>query len=223
MIACRAISKTYGQGTLATRVLDDVHLAIKPGEACVLLGPSGSGKTTLLSILGCLLTPTSGELYFDDVRLDTRNRGELSQVRRRSIGFVFQHSQLLPFLSVADNLRAVARNSGVERGCLDRRLSEATARLGIDGLLRRRPSELSGGQRQRVAIARALLHEPRVVLADEPTAALDWPTGLAAVELLIEQTRRANAALIAVTHDQRLVPLFDRVLDIDSGKVQERN
>jgi putative ABC transport system ATP-binding protein len=222
MIACRTISKTYGQGALAERVLDDVSLAFRPGETCVLLGPSGSGKTTLLSILGCLLTPTQGELYFGEERIDPRDRGRLSQVRRELIGFVFQHSQLLPFLNVADNLRAVARNSGVDRACLAQRIEETTTRLGIERLLRRRPNELSGGQRQRVAIARAILHRPRVVLADEPTAALDWPTGRATVELLVEQTRRAQAVLIAVTHDQRLIPFFDRVLDIDSGKVQER-
>jgi putative ABC transport system ATP-binding protein len=222
VLECRGVSKVYGSGTLAEPVLKDVSLSLGGGQACALLGPSGSGKTSLLSILGCLLTPTSGELWVDGCSVDYRSRRMLGELRRTRIGFVFQQAQLLPFLSMEGNLRVVGRNSGVEESDLNGRIDDLAGRLGIDRLLDKRPDHASGGQRQRVAIARALLHRPPVILADEPTAALDWANGEAVVRLLTEQARAERALLLTVTHDIRLLGYFDRVFHLEEGRVVER-
>jgi putative ABC transport system ATP-binding protein len=185
----------------------------------VLLGPSGSGKTTLLSVLGCLLRPSSGEVRLAGERVEYGRPAALALMRRRRIGFVFQHAQLLPFLSVEENVALVGRNLGLSTAETARRIGLLFARLDIEGLRGKRPHEVSGGQRQRVAIARALLHRPPVLLADEPTAALDWQHGEAAVRLLAGQAREEGALLIVVTHDTRLLPMFDRVLRIEGCRL----
>jgi putative ABC transport system ATP-binding protein len=220
-LECRDVGKVYGQGDLAETVLTGVSLILEAGQTCVLLGPSGSGKTTLLSILGCLLSPTEGQVLLDGVGVDYRSPRQLIELRRTRIGFVFQQSQLLPFLTVADNLAVVGRNCGIGRRELPDRIGELASQLGLGALLRKKPGQLSSGQRQRVAIARAVLHRPSVLLADEPTSALDWQHGQAAVRLLVEQSRREGTMLFAVTHDVRLVEWFDRVLHIDSGRLWE--
>jgi putative ABC transport system ATP-binding protein len=214
------LTKVYGSGPLTEETLRGASLRLHPGETCLLLGPSGSGKTTLLSILGCLLSPTAGELSLLGRRVDFGRPGELSQRRRREIGFVFQHPQLLPFLTLEENLRLVGCWEGV--GALAARIGELTERLGVAGLRGKMPGHTSGGQRQRFAVARALLHRPAVVLADEPTAALDRDNGDAVIELLIDEARRAGAALLTVSHDLRLVDRFDRVFHMDAGRVCER-
>ena len=221
VLACHRISKSYGHGELSETALSEVSLTFRRGETCVLLGPSGSGKTTLLSILGCLLTPTDGDFEIDGEKVTSPAASKMSELRRTKIGFVFQHSQLLAFLSIEENLRIVAWNAGLTKKDANARIHHLTERLDIARYLHRNPSELSGGQRQRVAIARALIHRPAIVLADEPTAALDWSNGQTVIRLLIEQAKEANSVLIVVTHDTRLVEHFDRVLYLDSGKVRE--
>jgi putative ABC transport system ATP-binding protein len=221
VLSCHRISKSYGQGALSETALAEVSLNFSRGETVILLGPSGSGKTTLLSILGCLLTPTEGDIEIDGEVAPKARRDKLSELRRRKIGFIFQHSQLLGFLTVAENLRIVANNAGLKPTESKARISHLTTRLDIANYLHRKPGELSGGQRQRVAIARALIHRPSIVLADEPTAALDWSNGQIVIRLLIEQAKEADAVLIVVTHDTRLVELFDRVLHLDSGRIRE--
>jgi putative ABC transport system ATP-binding protein len=221
VLECLGVCKTYGQGALAEDVLIDVSLSLERGQACVLLGPSGSGKTTLLSILGCLLCPSAGELRIDGRTVDHRWAGALTALRRRSIGFVFQHAQLLPFLTMEENVAVVGRNAAPAGADLGRRVGELLERLGIDTLRHKKPHQASGGQCQRVAIARALVHRPPILLADEPTAALDWANGETVIRLLIEQARREGALLIAVTHDTRMVPWFDRVFHLDSGRLSE--
>jgi putative ABC transport system ATP-binding protein len=222
VLECQDLRKSYGQGALAEPVLHGVTLALGRGEACVLLGPSGSGKTTLLSIFGCLLSPTSGALRIDGRVVDHAAPGQLVRLRRRQIGFVFQHAQLLPFLSVEQNIALVGRNAGLGRAEVARRVDELLARLDLAGLRGKTPDRVSGGQRQRVALARALVHRPPLILADEPTASLDWGNGQVVVRLLVEQARADHALLIAVTHDTRLLKWFDRVFHIDSGRVQEQ-
>lgn len=219
-LSCAGLTKTYGRGRLAQTALEGVELQFARGETCVLLGPSGSGKTTLLSILGCLLAPSGGELTIDGQPVPFGAPERLAELRSRKIGFVFQQPQLLPFLTVRENLETVGRNSHLTPGEIRLRIAYLVERLGIVSLVDRRPAELSGGQRQRAAIARALLHRPPVLLADEPTAALDWENGRAAVELLIEQARGEQALLIMVTHDERLARLFDRTLRLNSGRMQ---
>jgi putative ABC transport system ATP-binding protein len=186
----------------------------------MLLGPSGSGKTTFLSIVGCLLSPTDGAVELDGQPIDYTKKGRLTRLRRSHIGFVFQHAQLLPFLSVFENLRVVGANAGLSRKETKNRIHALLEQLGIARYAHRKPDDLSGGQRQRVSIARAALHRPRVILADEPTAALDWENGRAATRLLVEQARHDGALLIIVSHDTRLVPLFDRTVHLESGQLR---
>jgi putative ABC transport system ATP-binding protein len=221
VLRCENVRHAYGRGELAESVLLGVSASFAAGERCVLMGPSGSGKTTLLSILGCMLEPTAGELTVCGERVDWRSSGRLTRFRRAHLGFVFQHAQLLPFLTVAENLGVVGRNAGLSAKPLAGRIEELLGRLGIAALRHKKPDHLSGGQRQRVAIARAMLHRPAILLADEPTAALDWQQGEAAVRLLVEQARAEGAMLLAVTHDTRLLPLFRRVLRIEGGRLSE--
>ncbi|HET6880277.1 MAG TPA: ABC transporter ATP-binding protein [Pirellulales bacterium] len=220
---CQNLTHVYGRGDMAETALADVSLEFEAGETCVLMGPSGSGKTTLLSILGCLLTPTRGELYVCGEAVHAAPRHKLTALRRKAIGFVFQHAQLLPFLSLEDNLLVIGDNVGLSRHELKDRIDRLLERLDIGRLRRRRPHEVSGGQRQRFAVARALLHGPKIVLADEPTAALDWRHGEEAVKLLIEEARSAGALLITVTHDARLARLFERELHIENGRIVAGN
>ncbi len=212
---------TYTSGGTAQPVLNGVSVRLNRGEACLLLGPSGSGKTTLLSILGCLLTPSAGSMRIENEPVDFTSRQRLIKTRRRLIGFVFQQAQLLPFLSAEENVHIVLAN-----GKADGRSDLATTRaimdrLGIRHLARKKPGQLSVGERQRVSIARALAKKPAILLADEPTASLDWKNGQAAVQLLLEQARATNALLVAVSHDVRLVQMFDRVFELDNGELIE--
>ncbi len=213
--------KKYGDGELSEPVLHGVSLDLHAGESCLLMGPSGSGKTTLLSHLGCLLKPTSGTIQLDGRPVSFTNPAELAEVRRKSLGFVFQHAQLLPFLSVEENLALVARNSGMPEEEIAERSGELLGHLELEAQRCKPPGQLSGGQRQRVAIARSLIHSPSVVLADEPTAALDWSVGRKVVDLLIQEVREGGAALLVVTHDQRLLPMFDRSIRIEGGRLSE--
>jgi ABC-type lipoprotein export system ATPase subunit len=186
-----------------------------------MVGPSGSGKTTLLSILGCLLTPSSGKLTIDGEQVDHCAPHQLVGLRRRRIGFVFQQPQLLPFLTMEENVRIFGRNAGLSDADLDVRIADIAGRLHIDRLMDKLPNHASGGERQRVAIARALVHRPTILLADEPTAALDWQNGETVVRMLTEQARTEDALLLTVTHDTRLLSFFDRVYRLDSGRLVE--
>ena len=221
VLECQQLHRVFGQGNLAEEVLCGVSVAFQRGETCVLMGPSGSGKTTLLSILGCLLSPTAGQVLLDGQKVNHGSPTVLARLRRDKIGFVFQHAQLLPFLTVAENLEIVGRNAGLPVREVGWRTDDLLARLGIEVLRARQPHELSGGQRQRVAIARALLHRPPIVLADEPTASLDWQQGEAAVRLLVEQAEAVGAMVLAVTHDVRLLPFFQRHLRLSEGRLEE--
>lgn len=221
ILECVNVRHTFGRDELAEEVLRGTTVAFRAGETCVLMGPSGSGKTTLLSILGFLLTPTAGHVLLEGQAVDYRARGLLSRLRREKVGFMFQHAQLLPFLTVAENLGVVGRNAGMAAKALAWRIDDLLDRLGIAGMKHKRPDQLSGGQRQRVAIARALLNRPPILLADEPTAALDWHNGEAAVRLLVEQAQAEGSLLLVVSHDARLLPLFGRCLHIVEGRLSE--
>jgi putative ABC transport system ATP-binding protein len=221
VLSIQGISKDYGSGDIVEHVLKRVYLEFYQGQASVLIGPSGSGKTTLLSILGCLLAPSAGELTINGLAVDFANKSSLTEVRRQKLGFIFQQAQLLPFMTVAENLVIIGRNAGMSEANIASRLDNLLERLELQGMRHKYPAQLSGGQRQRVAISRALLHGPSIVLADEPTAALDWQTGKTVVELLLEQARLEQAVLVVVTHDTRMLPLFDRILSIADGMVSE--
>jgi putative ABC transport system ATP-binding protein len=160
-------------------------------------------------------------VFIDGQEVDYRSKGSFADLRRHKIGFVFQQAQLLPFLNVRDNLAVVGRNAKMSRKDLDDRIRDLLERLGVAGMSTKMPNQLSGGQRQRIAIARALLHRPPILLADEPTASLDWHHGAAALQLLLEQARAEACLLLTVTHDTRLLPLFSRSLYISAGQLCE--
>lgn len=219
-LSCDGVRHAYGHGEMAVPVLNGVALQVAPGECAVLCGPSGSGKTTLLSIAGCLLTPKEGRLSIAGEEVTGLASEGLVRLRREKLGFVFQHSHLLPFLTVEENLEIVGRNAGLEKAVLKERTDALLDRLEMADHRRKKASVLSGGQRQRVAVARALIHKPAVVLADEPTAALGWEIGQVVVELLIQHAREEGAGLLVVTHDMRLVPMFDRVWSMERGELK---
>jgi ABC-type lipoprotein export system ATPase subunit len=221
VLECQSIRHTYGKGDLAEPVLKGIDLQVFAGDCAVLTGPSGSGKTTLLCIAGCLLTPSEGELRVAGEAVHPATHRNLTRLRREKIGFVFQHAQLLPFLTVRQNLEIVGRNAGLTQRDANERISMLLEKLEMDVHAGKNAAVLSGGQRQRVAVARALIHRPAIVLADEPTAALGWEIGQAVVDLLTLHAKQEGAGLLVVTHDMRLLPKFERRWDMAGGKVEE--
>ena len=213
------ISKTYEEGRQATPVLRGVSMALEPGEIVALEGPSGSGKTTLLQILGCILSPTDGELRLDGKAIHGEAR-ELAEVRRRSIGFVFQQYNLFPALSARENVQYALNLKG-RRGAEAKREAESLlAAVGLEDRLAYLPRDLSGGQKQRVAIARALAAKPAVLLADEPTANLDSAVGAQILDLFRGLAKQEDRALLIVTHDPKVRAIADRVLKIHDGQIE---
>ena len=219
-VSCQQVSHSFGRQGRQFPVLDDISIEFHSGRSYLLMGPSGSGKTTLLSIVGCLLAPSRGGLTIgaEAVRFDDQNA--LLELRRRRIGFVFQQPHLLPFQTVRQQLTLIGWNAGLSRREIPERIAALLARLHLLPFIDHYPAELSGGQQQRAAIARALLPAPAIVLADEPTAALDWERGQAAVKLLLEHARELGAMLLTVSHDARLKPLFDVCLELDDGRLR---
>jgi putative ABC transport system ATP-binding protein len=212
------VSKTYQSGALEATVLHDVSLEVRAGEFALLMGPSGSGKTTLLCVLSGLLRPSLGDVELCRVPISRLPDREAAEVRRRSVGFVFQTYNLFPALSAQDNVAEVLALKGMPRPKAREIAAQALARVGLGKRLEHRPGELSGGERQRVAIARAMAGEPALIFGDEPTAALDRHTGLEVVELLKQQVSERCGVLL-VTHDPRLVPFADRLIEIDDGRI----
>lgn len=221
ILGCDDLRHEFGSGVQRECVLHGMTVEFPPGETSLLMGPSGSGKTTLLTILGCLLRPTSGRVWIADKPIEQATAAQLQELRRTKIGFVFQQAQLLPFLSVKQNLEIVGQNVGLSLSALQARIAELADKLNFQRHLSQPPGQLSGGQRQRVAVARAVLHRPPILLADEPTAALDWEHGQQVVRLLVQHAQEYGAVLLTVTHDPRLLPFFDRRLLIEEGRLTE--
>jgi putative ABC transport system ATP-binding protein len=216
-LEAREVSKTFREGRETVAVLRDASLQVERGEVVALEGPSGSGKTTLLSILGCILTPSSGRVIVDGEEIDARYPQRLPAIRRRSIGFVFQQFNLFPALTARENVEYALNIKG-RRGRTAR--LDAEQALADVGLTDRRdflPRDLSGGQKQRVAIARALAGEPTILLADEPTANLDSQVGGQILELFRDLAKRDQRALLIVTHDPKVRSIADRVVQIRDG------
>jgi putative ABC transport system ATP-binding protein len=206
-------------GRAPLTALDRVSLDIAEGEAVAVVGPSGSGKSTLLSLLGGLEVPTSGEVRLDGVALSNLDETARAGLRRGQIGFVFQADNLQPFLTAWENVELQASLAGTPDG--GERTGELLDRLGIGELAHRLPDQLSGGQRQRVALARALVHRPRLLLADEPTGALDPGTSGRVVDLLRDAQDELGATLVVVTHDAGVAARFDRTVRLDAGRVAD--
>jgi putative ABC transport system ATP-binding protein len=204
------VSKTYEQGNEKLTVLDHVSMKVNPGEFGAILGPSGSGKSTLLSIIGALTSPSSGEVKMNGRNVHNLSEKEQTSLRLKEIGFIFQQSNLVPFLTVEEQLVFVGKLNKQGDG-LRKRAGELLSHLGLAERSSYYPEQLSGGEQQRVAIARALMNEPRLILADEPTASLDQARGKSVVELLAKETKERNIATIMVTHDETMIGHCDWV------------
>jgi putative ABC transport system ATP-binding protein len=215
------VSKVYQGESVAIRAVDDVSLRLRAGEFVALVGPSGSGKTTLLAMLAGLLSPTGGRILIDGQDLAAMTDGQRVAFRRQKIGFTFQNNNLVPYLTARENVELMLRlNRRLDRAGRQR-AEEILARLGLAERLNSLPAQLSGGQQQRVAIARALIHNPAVVLADEPTANLDTERAFQVVETFAGLIHEQNRAGIMVTHDLRLCQYVDRVIQMQDGRAVE--
>ena len=221
LVELRNVSKIYTLGEEEIRALDDVSLDIDAGEFISIIGPSGSGKSTLMHILGCLDSPTHGTIQLDGVMIHNAGSRELASIRNRKIGFVFQFFNLLPKLSVLQNVELPMIYSGV--GSRDRRTRAMAAleQVGMGNRARHRPSQLSGGQQQRAAIARALVNNPKIVFADEPTGNLDSHTGDAILQLF-RRLSQEGRTIVPVTHDPEIAAVTPRRIEIRDGKIASK-
>lgn len=219
VLQTESVAKIYGEGATAVRAVDDVSFQIYPGEFVALVGPSGSGKTTMLAILAGLLSPSEGSVFIGGEDLSNMNDTKRTLFRRRSIGFAFQSNNLVPYLNARENVELMLRLNGRLDKKGKQRSQDLLDRLGLGDRLKNFPGQLSGGQQQRVAIARALIHEPNVVLADEPTASLDTERAYQVVATFAELIHEQQRAGVMVTHDLRMVKYVDRVIKMVDGKI----
>jgi putative ABC transport system ATP-binding protein len=220
-VVCRSVTKDFGRGATRVQALRGVDLEIRCGEVTLLVGPSGCGKTTLLSVVAGLLDPTEGAVDVLGHNLTQMSAGRKTRFRGLNIGFAFQQYNLLPALTAAENaaIPLMANGWGRRRALVKSR--ELMHAVGLTKRADALPSQLSGGEQQRVAIARALVHEPRLLLCDEPTAALDGQTGHAVMELIREVAVRPDRIVLVVTHDNRIFPLGDRIVHMLDGAIQK--
>jgi putative ABC transport system ATP-binding protein len=218
-IECVDLCKTYRQGDAVIKALDHVTLSIEPGGFVCLSGPSGSGKTTLLNMIGGLDELDSGEISIDGERVDLLGKGPLADLRLHHIGFVFQAYNLIPVLSARENVEFVMQVQGVPARERKQKAMEILEEVGLAGMEDRRPAQLSGGQQQRVAVARAIVSQPRLVLADEPTANLDSVSATHLMELFLELNENHGVTFLISTHDERVMRYARRLLRMRDGKV----
>lgn len=211
------ISKNYQDGEQVIEVLKNVSLEVAQGEFVAIVGPSGAGKSTFLSIAGALLSPTEGEIAIGGTTLNNMSEKALTKVRLDKVGFIFQGANLIPYLSVRDQLLVIAELSGEKGSVAKERADKLLQELGLTARQNNYPESLSGGEKQRVAIARALMNDPDIILADEPTASLDANRGHKVVQMIADEVKRKNKAAIMVTHDERVLDLVDRVIRIEDG------
>ncbi len=226
LVRLRSISKHFGEGPTRVDALSDVSIDIHPSVVIALLGPSGSGKTTLLNVIGCILDASSGsmelegELVFEEGKW---LRSNLRRLRLAKIGFIFQFHNLLPFLDATDNVAVVLQLAGHDAGSARRQAVGLLDYLEVGHRKSALPANLSGGEAQRVAIARALANRPRIILADEPTAALDSKRAGIVMDLLCKLAAEQQAAIIAVTHDEKIFDRFDRIFQLRDGRLDGRD
>ena len=219
ILRATGVTKVFGEGETAVRAVDSVDLAVSAGEMVLIMGPSGSGKTTLLTMLGGLLRPTAGSIFIDETDITTLSDAQLTPVRRKSVGFIFQSFNLWETLSVEENIELTLNMAGVSGAAAKNRARTLLEDRGLGSRLRFRARELSGGEKQRVSIARALANEPRLLLADEPTANLDSKHGRDVMHLLHDISRSGDRAVVVVSHDQRIREVADRVLWLEDGRI----
>lgn len=219
MIQAQDLTKVYQMGDNEVRALDGASFIINKGEMIAIMGPSGSGKSTLMSIIGCLDVPSSGKYSLDDVSVETLDESKLAEVRGRRIGFVFQQFNLLARTSALENVMLPLTYAGYSGREREDRARKALERVGLGDRTHHAPNELSGGQQQRVAIARAIVNEPNILLADEPTGALDSKTGVEIMDLFQRLHKENGQTVILVTHDAYVARHTERIIKISDGKI----
>lgn len=215
------IEMAFPSGEGYVNVLHGINLDLKPGELTLLVGPSGCGKTTLISIISAILTPTKGKILIDGQSIHDMNDEEKVLFRRKNIGFIFQQYNLLTTLTAEENVAIPLIASDVPMDIAINKADKILGKIGMEKHIHKKPNQLSGGQQQRVAIARALIHDPQLIVCDEPTAALDAHTGLKVMEILQTQAKKDGRVVIIVTHDNRIFHFADRMIVMSDGKVVE--
>jgi putative ABC transport system ATP-binding protein len=218
-VACRTLTKDFGSGDAKVAVLRGLNLEVPYGAITLLAGPSGCGKTTLLSVIAGLLTKTGGELSVLGSDADSLRGAEAVRFRRKNLGFIFQQYNLLPALTAAENAAVPLLAAGMKRKPAVEKAEALLEEMGLGSRARAFPRQLSGGQQQRVAIARALIHDPRLLVCDEPTAALDAETGHVVMEILRRKALRSDRAVLIVTHDSRVFRFGDRIAHMNDGRI----
>lgn len=224
LVWLKDISKHFGEGEARVDALRNVSIDVYPGEVVALLGPSGSGKTTLLNVIGCILDPSAGSMELDgQLVLDNGHwaQSNLRKLRLNKVGFIFQFHNLIPFLDATDNVALVLQLAGEDTKAARGRARELLDYLEVGHRKNSMPAQLSGGEAQRVAIARALANRPRIILADEPTAALDSKRAGIVMDLLRKVAVERNAAIIAVTHDEKIFDRFDKIFSLRDGRLED--
>ena len=222
ILELKNIYKTYIQGSMEVPVLKDINLSVDEGEYVAIMGPSGSGKSTLMNIIGCLDKATEGTYIFDGQEIDNYKDKELSYIRNKKIGFVFQTFNLLPRQSALDNVGLPLQYAKVPLRERKARCEEVLDMVGLSDRMNFKPTQLSGGQKQRVAIARAMVNQPKILLADEPTGALDSKSGLQVMDLF-DKLHSNGATIIMITHSEKIAQRADRIIKIIDGELIDEN
>ena len=218
IIRIMGVNKTYNPGMESElHVLRDIDLDIKKGQLIAILGPSGSGKTTLLDVIGCLLKPTSGEIWIDGVFVNDLDDNEHAKIRGQKIGFVFQQYNLISCQTAQENVELPMRINGKSRADAKKRAIYLLKLVGLGERTHHRPTQLSGGEQQRVAIARSLANQPKIILGDEPTGNLDTKTGMMVLDMLKDLNKKKGYTIVVVTHDQRVKKYADRIINLMDG------
>ncbi len=220
IIQTNHLSKEFESGGQITYALRDVSISIASGELTLIVGPSGCGKTTLLSIITGILTPTAGNVIVNNVDITNLSGNEKTLFRRKNIGFIFQQFNLLPTLSTIENICIPLIAAKVAFNVAEKKAYDILAQLGMEKNATKLPQQLSGGEQQRVAIARALVHDPSIIVCDEPTSSLDLHTGEKIMEILKEKAMQLNKSVIVVTHDPRILKYGDRTIKMNDGAIE---
>ena len=222
LLELKNVKKTYQQGKIDVKALRGVNLSIEPGEFTTVFGPSGSGKTTLLNMIGCLDVPTEGDIYLDKNKVNDLNKTQLAYIRRYNIGFIFQGYNLIPVLTAYENIEFALRLiHHLKDEEIRQKVMDILEAVGLKGKEKRRPNELSGGEKQRVAIARALVKEPKLVLADEPTANIDSKTSQEVLQVMRDMNQKLDTTFIFSTHDPRIMEYAKRLINLTDGIIAE--
>lgn len=221
LIRAEGVSRTFGKGESAVHALKEASLRITEGQLVALKGRSGSGKTTMLNILAALDPPTKGDVFHGERSLSHMSEAEKNELRRTSIGLIFQSFALVPYMSAYENVEFGLRIAGIQRSHLREKAEEALTFVGLEKRMHHRPNELSGGEQQRTAIARAIAHQPKLLLADEPTAELDTKMGMQIIQVFRKLVEQQGVSIIMTTHDPAIMEMVDQVYALEDGNIVE--